>query len=306
MREQETKDQKLARLRYIGTGEDRFFHDFSQEIEAYLEDEDADVRTHAVACLWDYPEPAYIDVLIDIAENDPSLQVCHKAIVTLGRFIYEGEMADYGYDWGPYGEDELPEEDFRRVYDYLTRLIEDESRSLDERRYAVEALSFYHDPHVLDVIEQAYHHPEKQMRISAVFAMGRNGNLRRWEDYILEALYSTDPDLEFEAVRAAGNARVERANRQLMRIAADPTDKELRMAAIWSLGQLGLEESFETLDDLRFDFDPEIREVAEVAFDEWMIYSQLGAFDDDLDDDFFDVDLEGFDDFDIDGENSAT
>lgn len=292
MAEKRTKAQKLAHLEYIATSEDRFFHDFSQEIEAYLEDEDAEVRTKAVQCLWDYPEPAYIDVLIDVAENDPNAKVRHKAIVTLGRFIYEGEMADYDYDWGIYGEDDLPQEDFERVYAYLMGLIEDESRPLDERRYAIEAISFYHTPEVLDVIEQAYHHPEKQMKISAVFAMGRNGNLRRWEDYILEALYSPDRDLEFEAVRAAGNAHLESANRQLMRIAAGADDdKNLRIAAIWSLGQLGLEESFMLLDELRWDSDEEIREVAEAAFDEWMIFSQFADFDDE---DFLDEDFGGF------------
>lgn len=90
MVEEKTKAEKLAHLEYIATSEARFFHDFSQEIEAYLEDEDPEVRTKAVQCLWDYPEPAYIDVLIDIAENDPSAQVRHKAIVTLGRFIVDG------------------------------------------------------------------------------------------------------------------------------------------------------------------------------------------------------------------------
>ncbi|MBS1253705.1 MAG: hypothetical protein MAG451_02758 [Anaerolineales bacterium] len=36
----------------------------------------------------------------------------------------------------------------------------------------------------------------------------------------------------------------ERANRQLMRIAAGAEGKDPRIAAIWSLGQLGLQESF--------------------------------------------------------------
>jgi HEAT repeat protein len=293
-----TKAQKLAHLEHIETSEDRFYFDYSPHIEEYLKDEDPEVRARAVQCLWDYPEPAYIDVLIDLAENDPSEEVRHKALSGLGRYIYEGEMADYDFNIGPYDdvlrEDELPQADFERVRDYLLALIKDESRPLDVRRRAIEAISFTHEPEVLNIIEKAYHHPDNKMKISAIFAMGRNGNVR-FEDHILEALYSPIPDIEYEAVRAAGESHLESANRQLMRIAKSAEDKDLRMAAIWSLGQIGHEMSFELLDDLQFDRDKDIREVAEAAMDEWMIFSQLGELDDE---DFFDED---FDDLEWDG-----
>lgn len=297
MAQKKTKAQKLAHLKHIKTSEDRFFHDYTPEIETYLEDEDPEVRAQAVRCLWEYPEPYFIDVLIELAENDPTDQVRARALSALGIYIYEGDMADYGYDFGPYDdvlrEDELPEADFERVRDYLLGVIRDESRPLDERRRAIEAISFHHMPEILDIIEQAYHHPDKSMKISAVFAMGRNGNIRRWEDYILEALLSPDAEIEYEAVRAAGECHLESANRQLMRVAEHAEDKNLRIAAIWSIGQIGLEESFMLLDELQFDPDKEIREVAEAAFDEWMIFSQLGDFGDE---DLFDEDFDDFGD----------
>lgn len=294
MNPNETKAQKLAHLRRIETSEDRFFYDYSQEIEAYLADEDPEVRALAVQCLWDYPGPAHIDVLINLAENDPSSQVRQRALSTLGRYVYEGEMADYDFDFGPYDdllrENELPQADFERVCEYLLSVIKHEGRPLDERRRAIEAISFHHTPEVLDIIEQAYHHPDNRMKVSAVFAMGRNGNLKRWEKYLLEALYSPVPEIEYEAVCAAGECTLESANRQLMRLARGAEDKDLRMAAIWSIGQIGLEESFELLDNLRLlDPDEEIREVAEAAFDEWMIFSQLHAFDNE---DWFGEDLD--------------
>lgn len=296
MTEKKTKDQKLAYLKHITTSENRFFHDYSPDIEMYLEDEDPDVRVQAIRCLWEYPDPFYIDVLINLAENDPNERVRQRAVSGLGRYIYEGEMAGYDFDWGTYNEimheDELPQADFERVRDYLLEIIENESQPLDMRRYAIEAISFCHEPEVLNIIEQAYRHPDKKMKISAIFAMGRNGNVR-WGDYIVESLYSPDPDIEYEAVRAAGESHVDRANRQLMRIAEGAEDKDLRIAAIWSLGQIGHEMSFLLLDELRlFAWDPDIREIAEAALDEWMIFSQFSELDDDylFGEDFDDLD----------------
>ncbi|MFQ5594605.1 MAG: HEAT repeat domain-containing protein [Anaerolineae bacterium] len=306
MSAEKTKAQKLAHLEHIATSEERFFFDYSPHIQEYLKDEQAEVRARAVECLWEYPEPAHIDTLINLTENDPSNEVREKAISGLGRFIYEGEMADYDFDFGPYDavlrEGELPQADFQRVYDYLLAIIRDESRPLDARRRAIEAISFSHEPEILDIIAQAYHHTETKMRVSAVFAMGRNGNIR-FEGPILEALYSPIPDIEFEAVRAAGAFPLDRANRQLMRIAEADEDKDLRLTAIWSLGEIGHEMTFLLLNDLQSDPDKDIREAAEAALEEWIMSVHLRELDDDdflgeedaddLDWDYFDQDNNG-------------
>lgn len=292
MVEKNTKAQKLAHLEHIATSEDRFFHDYTPDIETYLVDEDPEVRVRAVECLWEYPEPAYIDVLIHLAENDPSDEVRRSALSGLGIYIHEGEFADYDFDWGQYDElmreDELPQADFERVRDYLLGVIRDDSWPADVRRFAIEAISPSQAPEVLSIIEQAYHHADPTMKVSAVFAMGQNGN-PRWEDYVLEALCGSVPELEYEAVRAAGFMSLDRANRQLMRIAEGAEDKALRIAAIWSLGEIGHEMAFALLDDLQFDSDKDIREAAEEALDEWMMSAHLREFDDE---DFLDEDVD--------------
>lgn len=294
MTEKKTKAQKLAHLKHIATSEDRFFYDYTPDIEEYLDDEDPDVRATAVDCLWEYPDPVYIDVLIELAEDDPSQEVREHALSGLGIYIYEGELADYDFDWGDYDElmreGELPQEEFERVRDYLLRVIKDESRPLDLRRRAIEAISPSQEPEILDIIEQAYRHPDNRMKVSAVFAMGRNGNVR-WDECILEAMRSPVPEIEYEAVRAAGESGVDRANRQLMRIAEGAEDKDLRIAAIRSLGQIGHEMAFPLLDDLQFDPDKDIREVAEEALDEWMMTVHFRELDDE---DFLD-EMDGFD-----------
>lgn len=285
MSAEKTIAQKLARLEHIATSEERFFFDYSPHIQEYLKDEHPQVRARAVECLWEYPERGYIDTLINLTENDPSDEVGQVAISGLGRYIYEGEMADYDFDFGPYDEvlreDELPQTDFQRVYDYLLAVIRDESRPLDIRRRAIEAISFSHEPEILDIIAQAYHHADNKMKVSAVFAMGRNGNIR-FEDHILEALYSPVPDIEYEAVRAAGAFPLDRANRQLMRIAEGDEDKDLRLNAIWALGEIGHEMAFPLLDDLQFDPDKDVRAAAEAALDEWAMSVHLRELDDDF------------------------
>jgi hypothetical protein len=52
----------------------------------------------------------------------------------------------------------------------------------------------------------------------------------------------------------------------------------VKLEAIWALGQTGWEEAFERLDELAsFGEDREIRETAELALDDWYLYS--GAWD---------------------------
>ncbi|MFQ6057463.1 MAG: HEAT repeat domain-containing protein [Anaerolineae bacterium] len=280
-----TKEEKIKLLRGIDEGED-YFTNYLPIIKEYLNDEDAEVRALAVECLWDYPEPEMIDTLIEMAQHDPSQEVRSKALVVMGRYIYEGEMAAYDFDWGEMEEfmreGELPREDFLRVKEFLLGVIRDEGQSLDSRRFAIEALGYLNEPEVWDIIEDAYQHPDVKMKMSAIFAMGRQANVR-WKDIILEELDSPVPELQYEAVRAAGESYLEEATPRLMELALTEGDKDLQLAAIFALGRTGGEGTFEFLDDLTFDDDEEISEVAEVALEEWYIYhsqEELDEFED--------------------------
>lgn len=275
-----TKREKLGLLRRI---EGDTFTDHLLTIQGFLDDEDADVRAQAVDCLWDYPRSEMMDPLMVLAKQDPSQEVRSKALIILGRYIYEGEMADYDFDWGEMAglmrEGELPEEDFRQVKEFLLDVIHDESESLDSRRFAIEAISFLNEPDVFEIIKGAYRHPDVKMKMSAIFAMGRQGNMR-WKEIILKELHSPVPDLQYEAVRAAGESYLEEATPYLIELAEVAEDKDLRLAAIFSLGRTGGEGAFELLDELTIYRDKEIREVAEAAMEEWEIYHGLGEWED--------------------------
>ncbi len=275
------RETKLALLTRIEEGEN-YFTDYLPTIQAFLDDPDPEVRAQAVRCLWDYPQPELIDFLTTCAQEDPSQEVRSAALSVLGRYIYEGDMA--GYDvfegGGELWQDELPQEDFERVKAFLLKVAGDTSAPLDSQRFALEALGFLADEEVSKLIERAYNHPDVKMRMSAIFAMGRQGG-RHWKDIILRELDSGFPELQFEAVRAAGESFLEEATPRLRELAESGQDKDLRLAAIFALGKTGGEEVRQFLEDLMEDpfEDDDVREVAEAALEEWSIYHGLEDWD---------------------------
>jgi HEAT repeat protein len=287
--EQLTKEEKIRFLTRVVEG-GYSYTEYWPVLCDYLEDKDAEVRSLALEGLWNYPMPELTTPLLEIARNDPSQGVRSKAIVTLGRYIYEGNMADYDFDWGAMEElvreGELPKQDFLRVKDFLLELARDEGQSLDSRRFTIEALSFLNEPEVQDLIEAAYAHPDVKMKISAVFAMGRQGD-PQWADILLKELDSEVEELQYEAVRAAGEAYLEEAAPRLAELALVADDKDLQLEAIWALGKTGGEGVAELLYDLADDEDEEVREVAEAALDELNLWSEalewdeFGPFDED-------------------------
>ena len=278
--EQLTKEEKIEFLTRIVEGED-YSTSYWPVLRDYLEDKDAEVRSLALEGLWDYPVPELTAPLFEIARNDPNQEVRSKAIVTLGRYIYEGSMADYHFDWGAMEElmreDELPEEDFLRIEDFLLELVQDEGQPLDSRRFAIEALSFLNEPRIQDLIKAAYAHPDVKMKVSALFAMGRQG-APRWAEIILKELDSEVKEVQYEAVRAAGEACLDQAVPRLKELAL-VDDKNLQLEAIWALGKIGGEGVSEFLYDLADDEDEEIREVVEAALEELNLRSEILEWD---------------------------
>ena len=196
------KREKLSYLADLEDGYRPFDKHALTLLRSLLDDHDAEVRAEAIACLWYDPDSRWIDVLMRKATDDPHADVRAHAISALGRYIYEGEEANLeGWD-APFVE--TTPEDYQRVTDFLFRIAQDPEESLSARRYALEALAFRSDdPDVTDLIEWAYHHRDRRLKISAIFAMARHGD-PRWAEYILAELRSRDSQVQYEAVRAAG------------------------------------------------------------------------------------------------------
>jgi HEAT repeat protein len=250
----------------------------------FLDDEDPMVRAAAVRGLWFASDPVFVDRLLDIATNDPSVAVRAQAIGSLGIYMYEGLMAfdedEELFDEFP-DEDQITEAQFQQVRDFLLAVYDDEDRTIEERGNAIGSLAFLFDPMIADLIEDAYNCSEKEMKISAIFAMGRNG-LTRWNTILAQELYNADPDIRIEAIRAVGEIGPPELGKDLLRLTFSDDD-DTRLEAIEALGQSGWEGAFERLEELTLDLDPEVAEVAQEALEEWLMWREVLEETDELD-----------------------
>jgi HEAT repeat protein len=270
-----SKRAKLAYLADLEEGYRPFDKHAFKLLQSLLQDPDAEVRAEAIACLWNDPDVRWINVLMRIATDDPHVDVRAHAISVLGRYVYEGEQARLD-DWTDIWEDEITPEDYQRVIEFLFRIAHDPDEPLTTRRYAIEALAFRSDdPGVADLIEWAYHHPDRRMKVSALFAMARHGH-ERWDKYILAELHSPDAQIQYEAVRAAGELGITEATETLIELATRKgVRKPLRLLAIYALGETGDARAYPVLEKLSRARDRDVRDVARDALEEWLMFSQF-------------------------------
>jgi HEAT repeat protein len=138
------------------------------------------------------------------------------------------------------------------------------------RRRALESLGFSSREEITPLIEQAFQERHPDWVASALFAMGRSLDSRKWADAILSKLDVHNEQIRLEAVRAAGVLELKKARRPLLELVADPDldQPDLRSAAIWSLSQIGgkgVEAMFNSL--LEHSEDDEEIELLETALE---------------------------------------
>ncbi len=285
------KRDKLILLADIADGLRPFNENAETFVRAMLEEPDPQVRAEAATCLWNFPDAKWIETLMSKARLDPNLDVRTRAISALGRYVLEGSESYFEGIWQTDAADDLEfdESDFRRVTEFLFNLAHDDNQSVEERRYAIEALAFLDDPEAESLIEWAYSQNDPRYKVSALFAMGRNGNLR-WGDIILAELHSANRDVQFEAVRAAGELGLHEATEDLIRLARGRgITKSLRLRAIYSLGEAGDERAYPVLEELMRARDRDVREAAKEAAEEWLMITaveELEAEEEVTDEDF--------------------
>jgi HEAT repeat protein len=105
------------------------------------------------------------------------------------------------------------------------------------------------------------------MRISAVFAMGRSADTR-WEQEVQQELFSTAPEMRYEAARACGELQLSDTVSMLEELTED-ADIEVQQAAIWALGQIGGDRAREILEYYAHASDEALRSAANAAIEEF-------------------------------------
>ncbi len=263
--------EKLKHMKNLSPGTDKRDRSF---ILNQLDHEEARVREVAVSCIWDVPDRDVADTVLEMARNDPSEGVRVQAIRSLGIYMREGEMERFESDDGPIKDGltelSMTEDQYERMRDFLIETFRDnEEVTLEERRRALESLSFLYREDVTGMIEEAYQHDEKKMKVSALLAMSRRKQ-QKWRDEILESLNSADEEIQHQALAAAGECSIEDAHQPLKSLATSIEDREVFREAVMALAMLGLQKTFSFLDNLdvetRINVD---REFAESAMEEW-------------------------------------
>jgi hypothetical protein len=272
---------------------------FDAVFQMGLEDEDAEVRATSIRALWESEDPKLMAAFIQALQHDPDAMVRAAAASALGRFVYLGEI------------EELPEQQLRRVEHTLLAVIAGDDE-LEVRRRALEAVAYSSRPEVPPLISNAYDSLDPKLRVSAVFAMGRNGDIQKWGKKVKAELESREPEMRFEAARAAGELELGDAVRTLADLLSD-VDTQVQEAAIWSLGQIGGDFARQTLQRrLKQTDDEEEQDYVQEALDNLDFTDEVHSFslfdvdnydeDADLDVILDEDELEELDELDGDGE----
>ncbi len=218
-----------------------------------LTDQDARVRELAIRSLSYYEEPHYLDTLLKMLENDEAPNVRAAAAFALGKFVFLGEV------------EELAE---GRLHEVENRLIQTftSNDALVVRSSALEALGFSSRPEVDGFVREAYYSGNRDLIASSLIAMGRSVN-SDWTPLVEAMLENEDPVIRYEAARAAGELEAVTCRRRLLELVDDP-DLDVRLAAIWSLSQIGGEGVMEKFMELyETSEDDEILDLLEDALD---------------------------------------
>ncbi len=257
--------------------EEAFDLDIRAVARAVLNDPDGEVRASAIRNLWEDDNVDLIDIFIAILNRDPAPEARAAAATALGQYVFLGQM------------EELDPALVRKVEDMLLAIYAG-ADLLDIRRRALESIGFADRPEVTAAIKQAYESGDEQLRVSALFAMGRSLDQERWGAMVLGDLTHLSPRIRFEAARASGELSLADAIPALGQLIHD-VDPEVREISIWALGEIGGDDARELLQNLLEDTDDhELAEVIDEALanaelmDGVAGFSLLGLDDDDEDD----------------------
>ena len=177
-------------------------------------------------------------------------------------------------------DDPLSEAVFHRIQQALHSLYLDAGVPQDVRRKLLEVSVRAPQEWHPEAVRAAYDSNDTDWRLTAVFC---TRFIRGFDEQILEALDSDDPDMHYQAVCAAGNWEVDAAwSHVAALVTADHTDKDLRLAAIEAVASIRPPQAPEILGDLT---DSDDEDIAEAAIDALAMAAGFSEYDDDDDDD---------------------
>jgi HEAT repeat protein len=241
--------------RFDELSEERVELNFGRALRIALGDRSAVVRQLAVAGLWEDDSSELLERLRSMLENDESPDVRAQAAASLERF--SGKAAAGALD----------ETVARGLRDELRRSASAAGAPYAVQRRALESLGPYAaDPEISSLVKDAFDSADHGLQCSALYAMGRSQDAR-WLPTILEQLESEEPEIRFEAARAAGLLGSTDAFPVLVQAARDD-DAEVRHTAISAIGQIGGRGAVRALERLAEDAGEADLELIQAAIDD--------------------------------------
>jgi len=240
--------------RLVNLAEDNAKLDFDNIFRSSLNDQDDEVRAKAIEGLWESEDTSLVNLMVHLLEQDSSEKVQSAAAVALGKFVILAELEKLRACYKP------------KIEDVLLSIINDPTKSMEVKRRALEAVAPLSMPEVTKAITDAYQSNEPKLRISAVYAMGRNCD-PSWLPALLKELASTDAEMRYEAAGACGELGERDAAPYLIELVGD-ADTEVQLVAIQALGKIGGSEAVECLEECLHSSSEAIRQVAGEALNE--------------------------------------
>jgi HEAT repeat protein len=210
---------------------------FDNMARALLNDPLAAVRVIALRLLWECEETNLVPDLLSMSITDPDETTRATAAAVLGKFVLLGELETIRADL------------YEKIVKHLVSIVEGNDQARVKQR-ALESLGYSSHPSIPGLIQNAYLSNDSGWVTSALCAMGRSAD-DSWAAQVDKLLNSPDPDVQFEAVRAAGELELTGSREKLLAaLEYGIEDEEIRLAMIWSLSQIGGDEVKEKLDEL--------------------------------------------------------
>jgi HEAT repeat protein len=215
--------------------------DFEAINRIALRDKDAHARVTAIRALWPSEQQSLVPEFMRLLDTDENLAVRAQAAAALGRFIYLGELG------------QVRKDTLKQIEERLLDITSADEDPLIQRR-ALESLAYSARTDIAELIENAYENGEMEWVETALVSMGRSAD-DRWANLVMESLEDENPSIVREAAKAAGELELGDALTPLVEL-LKAEDSEVRLAAAWSLSQIGgqgvsraLEEMLEAAED---------------------------------------------------------